>query len=249
MKLEYRYFITDTHDPYYNLAVEQYLFKYCSSEITILYLWQNDNTIVIGHNQDMYAECRTAEFLAQGGKIARRRSGGGAVYHDLGNLNYSIICHKDNTETADYKKIIISALSRVGAEAVYNGRNDILIGSRKISGTAVYCIGDNVCQHGTLLINTDINKMQYYLTPDSNKLKRNAVSSVSARVINLSEIISEIAVEKMQRAFIDSVGALPLEISLSTDNETLYELIGSYSHNIWLQEGKAFDKLSGSVTK
>lgn len=231
----YKYIISDTVDPYYNLALEQLLFDCCGSDHVILYLWQNNNTIVIGKNQELYSECKVDEFLKDNGRIARRRSGGGAVFHDLGNLNFSIICHKNNAEKADYRGIIIGALQSLGVISEYNGRNDIMTDGRKFSGNATYSDGQVLCQHGTILIDSDIEKMTRYLTPDQKKLKRNAVKSVSARVINLSELYPDISVNNVRQAMIYYTHAERLTADISRDR--LSVLTDYYSSHDWVYGG------------
>ena len=204
--------------------------------MAILYLWQNENTIVIGHNQDYKAECRFKEFTDDGGKIARRKSGGGAVYHDLGNLNYSIISLEEDLPFTDYKQIIVGALMKIGVPAEYNGRNDIILCSRKISGNAFYCRSPVICQHGTILVNTDISRMSYYLTPGEEKLKRNAVKSVSSRVINLSEVFPDITVEIVRKTFIEHTLAEPLKAEMLFNNE-FSALEKKFASKDWIQGG------------
>ncbi len=138
--MEYRYMISSSSNPYRNLALEQALFPCVSDDAAIFLLWQNDNTIVVG--RDISIECRAEAFLRQGGTLARRKSGGGAVYHDLGNLNYSIICRTALENECRYYDLICGLLRQYGLDARYNGRNDITIGAKKISGNAKYTTGE-----------------------------------------------------------------------------------------------------------
>lgn len=205
--MKYFYILSDSTDPYRNLAMERALFRYVDEETAILFLWQNDHTIVIGRNQDPYTECRVEEFLSSGGKIAKRSSGGGAVYHDLGNQNFSIIAKKNLIARDEYQHIVVNALKIFGLEVEFNGRNDFLIQGRKFSGNASYSDGGVLCQHGTILVHTDIDKMEYYLTPGAEKLDRNHVKSVKSRVINLRGILGNISVETVRHAIIETVRA------------------------------------------
>ena len=164
-----KYLTEESVDPYHNLAAEWVLTEYVPRGTCILYLWQNRRTVVIGRNQDPFAECRVEEFTGSGGKIARRKSGGGAVYHDLGNLNYSFIYDlRDGYENA-YREILLPVLSAAGIPAEFNERNDILFDGRKISGYASFETGTKACRHGTLLLDTDIGEMERWLTPDREK--------------------------------------------------------------------------------
>lgn len=205
--MKYKYISTHDTNPYMNLAVESDLFRYAEKGTTILYLWQNADTIVIGKNQNIYSECKSEEFINDGGKIARRMSGGGAVYHDLGNLNYSIINVSEDLQKPKYQEIIETTMNYLGIRTEYNGRNDLLVHGKKFSGNAFYDNGNVLCQHGTVLISVDIDRMTYYLTPEESKLERNHVKSVSSRVINLNSVLNSITVDMMRKAFIDALNA------------------------------------------
>ena len=209
--MKYRYYISDSVDPYRNLAMEQALFQCVREDIAILFLWQNDRTIVVGKNQDISAECRLDDFLRYGGRPARRRSGGGAVYHDLGNLNYSVICQEKEREACGYYDLICGTVGKYGLKAEFNGRNDITVNNRKISGNAEYTSGGISCRHGTLLIHTDIAVMERFLTPRAGKLARSRVQSVGARVADLSEFIPGISVRAITGDIIEFCHAEALE--------------------------------------
>ncbi len=233
--MKYRYFITSETNPFRNLATEEALLKNISNEEAVLFLWQNQKTIVIGRNQDAHIECRIEKFISAGGTIARRRSGGGAVYHDLGNLNYSLLSTVDAAEEIRYQDIIIKALRGFDIIATYNGRNDILVEGKKFSGNAIYKYDNLLCQHGTILINSDIDKMVYYLTPEQSKLDRNHISSVYSRVINLGEIHPNINVVNVMQALIDTVEARKL---IQLPNEDLVnEMTSFYKSDSWVYGG------------
>ena len=233
--MEVKYLISQDVDPYINLASEAELMSHVEPNIVILFLWQNKNTIVIGRNQRVDAECKVEEFLQNGGLIARRRSGGGAVYHDLGNLNYSIICKSNVAKQYAYHQIVIKALSGYGLKAEFNGRNDILLGDKKVSGNATYDDGDVVCQHGTILIDSSIETMKRFLTPDTSKLERNHVSSVESRVTNLAEVLKTITVENMKRALIKAMCATPFEYDENKAIKGKY--VALFSSNKWIYRG------------
>ncbi len=180
-----------TKNPHYNLAVEEYLLKYTDEEYILL--WQNEPTVVIGKNQNAFAEV-DLEFTKENGiHIARRITGGGAVYHDLGNLNYSYISKKEGNDI-DFERFsrpVIDALQDMGLSASLSGRNDIMIGERKISGNAQTVYGDRVLHHGTLLFNSNLDVLSNALRVDEEKIKTKAIKSTRSRVANLSEFLSE----------------------------------------------------------
>lgn len=230
-----KYWVSTCTEPHLNLATEQALFDLCTDDTLILFLWQNENTIVIGRNQNPYLECKVEEFIAKGGKIARRRSGGGAVYHDLGNLNFSLICRSQYTDMVLYHSIVASVMNCLGLKTEFNGRNDILINERKFSGNAVYDDGLICCQHGTILVDCNIDKMGYYLTPDKDKMSRNCVKSVSSRVINLSAVKHQLNISDVKTAFIVATSATALDkIPNDSAINRLYKL---YSNKQWIFGG------------
>lgn len=168
-------------------------------------LWQNDKTVVIGKNQNANVEINREVLDANGVKIARRITGGGAVYHDLGNVNYSFITPKARTSGIDFEyftRPIIKALKSMGVEVRLSGRNDLeTLDGLKISGSAQHRVEDRVLHHGTLLFSSDLSFMSKVLTPDREKLKSKAVKSVKKRVCNVSDICSITSVNE----FIDNL--------------------------------------------
>lgn len=191
------YYIAAGCDPYRNIAAEQYLLETLPPKSVVLYLWQNAHTVVIGKNQNAQAECRCALLEQEGGKLARRLSGGGAVYHDLGNLNFTFLCEEDDYDIEKQLSVVQLACKKAGIQTERSGRNDLLAQGRKFSGNAFYHHQGKAYHHGTLLIDTDGEKMQRYLSPPAAKLKAKGVSSVRARVINLKELAPALTCEKM----------------------------------------------------
>jgi lipoate-protein ligase A len=158
----------------------------------IVFFWTNKDTIVIGRNQYAYDQFNAAETSKDGIKIARRLSGGGAVYHDINNLNFSFIMNTHRFDKNTGYDIIIGALRNIGINAEKSGRNDMTADERKFSGNAFLSFGNNYCHHGTLLLNTDIDRMGRYLNVPKEKLHNKGVQSVKSRVVNLVEIDEEI---------------------------------------------------------
>ena len=184
-------YILKEHDPHRNLATEEYLFE--TAEDDVMILWQNAPTVVIGKNQNAYAEINIDYTDKNGILLARRISGGGAVYHDLGNVNYTFISSRNETEI-DFKTFtapIIEALSSLGISASLTGRNDIEVNGKKISGNAQHVKGNKVLHHGTLLYNSDLSVLSSALTVDEEKIKARAIRSARSRVINIIDMIDE----------------------------------------------------------
>lgn len=195
--------VSDKLDAYYNLAYEQELIRICPCNAMILYIWTNDNCVVIGANQNAYSQVNLTELNAVNGKLTRRSSGGGAVYHDKNNLNFSFICNKSNYNLNLNFQIIVDALKKIGLNAVVSGRNDMTIDGCKFSGNAFLYTSDTYLHHGTILIDTDTNIMSRLLMPDQIKLAKHSVDSVKSRVINLKQLV-DIDNKKLTRLIIDS---------------------------------------------
>lgn len=210
---------TDCTDPYRNLAVEQYLLEHVPPGVCTLYLWQNRRTVVIGRNQSAWRECRTARLEEDGGFLARRLSGGGAVFHDLGNLNFTFLVCKEDYDLSRQLGVIVEACRLLGIPAECSGRNDVLADGRKFSGNAFYEHQGRCYHHGTLLVDVDMAAMGRYLSPSKAKLEAKGVSSVRSRVVNLKELRPDLTIEetaaRMEEAFqsVYGMGAERLETS------------------------------------
>ena len=186
--------------PYKNLAVEEYLLLHCEPQECILYLWQNQNTVVIGRNQNAWKECKVESLEKNGGHLARRLSGGGAVYHDLGNLNFTFLVSKENYSIDRQLEVIVKAVQKLGAKAEKYGRNDILIDGKKFSGNAFYEQEQHCYHHGTLMMNVNKEMLSKYLTVSKEKLQSKGVDSVKSRVTNLVDYIPDLTLEALKKA-------------------------------------------------
>ena len=180
-------YILTTTNPHYNLAVEEYLFRHEREDVCML--WQNEPTVVIGKNQNAFAEVDIDALRRDGVHLARRITGGGAVYHDLGNVNFSFIS-ANNAETgldfARFTAPILKALASLGVQAELSGRNDLLLNGQKFSGNAQYSADGRTLHHGTLLFDAELTALGRYLRPDEEKLKSKGIKSVHSRVTNLA---------------------------------------------------------------
>lgn len=190
---------TENTYPYRNLAMEEYMTLHVPENTCILFLWQNRSTVVIGRNQDCWKECRVNFLEKEGGYLVRRLSGGGAVFHDLGNLNFTFMARKADYDVDRQLAVILEAVRMAGIQAEKTGRNDITVEGRKFSGNAFYRADDCCYHHGTLMLKADKEQMARYLNVSKEKLASKGVSSVRSRVANLREYNPELTVEQIKK--------------------------------------------------
>lgn len=209
-----RVFLTDTVNPYENLALEEYLLFHTEPGECILYLWQNQHTVVIGKNQNSWKECDVSLLESEEGYLARRLSGGGAVYHDLGNLNFTFLVRTCDYDLEKQLQVIQEAVRSFGIPAEKSGRNDLLVEGRKFSGNAFYESGEFSYHHGTILVTVDTERLSRYLTVSRAKLQSKGVDSVRSRVGNLRELCPDLTIDGMKKAMVqafEKVYGLPSE--------------------------------------
>ena len=220
MKLQF--IVSNQTEPYWNIAVENYLVErdeganyQGSANCPVLYLWRNRRTVVIGQNQNPYSEVNVEALEADGGFLMRRKTGGGAVYHDDGNLNFSFVVPKALYDQQRQFSVIQRAVESFGLHTELSGRNDILAEGRKFSGNAFSKGRINDLHHGTLLIKGDMSDLARYLKPKPAKLQKHGVQSVRSRVVNLAELNPEITPEsiapRLREAFEAEYGGVASE--------------------------------------
>lgn len=190
--------------PQFNLAAEEYFLK--KDDRDKLILWQNEPSIIIGRNQNTLAEINKEAADSLGIHVVRRMSGGGAVFHDLGNLNYTFITKNDGNDFLNFKKFtdpVIDVLASLGVTASLSGRNDLLIDGRKFSGNAQYVHKDMLLHHGTLMFRSDISVLEKVLTVNEMKIKTKGISSVKSRVTNICDHC-DISIDRFKNLVFDA---------------------------------------------
>ncbi|MFA5340972.1 MAG: lipoate--protein ligase, partial [Clostridia bacterium] len=196
--------INTSLDPWYNLAFEEYLLDKVTDYRNILFLWQNSNTVVIGKNQNPWRECRSELLEAEGGKLARRSTGGGAVYHDMGNLNFSFIIERNSQDFNLQARIITQAVKKFGIEAYVNGRNDIVTNEGKFSGNAFTYRKNRALHHGTILVDVNREKLGRYLQVSKEKMEAKGIKSVQSRIVNLKEYNNTISIDDLRVSIVEA---------------------------------------------
>ena len=188
----------DFTDPYFNLASEEYLLKHRKEYF--IYLWINAPAVIVGVNQNTVQEVNLDYTTSHGIKVVRRQTGGGAVYHDLNNLCYTVIApFRENVD--NYRRFtapVIEYLNTLGVKAEFSGRNDIVVGGKKISGNAQTVSGGRIMHHGTLLFDTDMTALTFALKPNKLKTESKGIKSVRARVTNIKQYLPDMTVEEFK---------------------------------------------------
>lgn len=181
-------------DPAFNLALEQYVFDHMPKNESYFMLWQNDNAIIVGKHQNTAEEINAAYVKEHGIRVIRRLSGGGAVYHDLGNVNYTFIADAKNLDRLNMQAFcipVVGALKTMGITAQISGRNDITIDGKKFSGNSQYIKKGRVMHHGTLMFDSDLSVVENALKVNPEKYQSKGLKSVRSRVTNISEYLPE----------------------------------------------------------
>ena len=229
---------TNTHNPWQNLAVEAYLATLIKQGDVILYLWQNQHTVVIGRNQNALRECKAQQLEEDGGFLARRTTGGGAVYHDLGNLNFTFLASPERYDLEKQLLVVEKACEKFGIKTRFSGRNDIVTeDGYKFSGNAFSFDKQCRIQHGTIMLDVDVEKLGKYLTPSVKKMESKGVKSVRSRVCSLKKYNSSITVGGMENAlteaFLELYGEYETLPTAMLENEKVRGIYDKYSSWEW----------------
>lgn len=207
--MTFRYIASPSTDPRWNLALEQYVFDSLPRDKSYFMLWQNHNTIVVGKNQNAAAEINGAFVRERGITVVRRLSGGGTVYHDLGNLNFTFITDAADAAEIDFRRFclpVVEALADLGVTAEINGRNDITIEGKKFSGNSQYLREGRVMHHGTLMFRSDLTVLSDALHVDREKLSAKGIPSVTSRVTNIGDHLSaDVGIDDLRRALLHHI--------------------------------------------
>ncbi len=228
---QHRLLHNSSTDPFYNLALEEWLMKNCDEDVFVL--WQNSPTVVIGRYQNAYAEVNIPYAEKNGISVVRRMSGGGAVYHDSGNLNFTFIV-KDDGNGIDFARFLApikDALATLGIETEISGRNDLLMGGRKISGSAQCRKYGKVLHHGTLLVNVDADVLSSVLNVNAEKLTSKGISSVRSRVTNIKDVYPDVSVSMIDCILTDKLWGKRLELTDKDKSEI--KLLADEKYSSW----------------
>jgi lipoate-protein ligase A len=232
-----RYIYNPSTDPAFNLAAEELLLTESAEEIFML--WRNRQAVIVGRNQNTLAEIDEAFTRERGIPVVRRLSGGGAVFHDLGNINFTFINNGTPSEGLDFERFTVPiqrALRSMGVECVFSGRNDLLIDGKKFSGNAQHFHGGRILHHGTLLFSSDMADLSGALRVDPEKYRDKAVKSVRSRVTNISSHLpAPMEVTDFIKALMDFVsgGASPDDTALTGAEAETIETMADKRYRTW----------------
>ena len=233
--------LNDSKDPTFNLALEEYVLKELDSDEDFVLLWQNANSVIIGRNQNTYEEVNPEVVKEQDVKVVRRITGGGAVYHDLGNLNFSFITKSLKDNLNNYKKFtdpVIAALKEMGVEAEFQGRNDIVVDGKKISGNAQAYYKNKMLHHGTILYDANLAFVASVLNVKQDKIQSKGIKSNRARVTNIKPLMEdpvdmEYFKEKLMNALLGKIDIKQNIYNLTEDDLNHIRTLQKTKYQAW----------------
>lgn len=216
-------------NPYVNLAYESYFFNdiELSEEDYLLYFWSNSPSVIIGRNQKGQCECNLSLLDVEGIHLVRRTTGGGAVYHDEGNLNVTLVGRKDSI---NWTGLVQKSLYLLGVSAEISGRNDLIVDGRKISGCAFESKNERYLQHGCIMVDVKKDNLKKYLKPNISKLQKNGIKSVESRVMNLREAYEDITKRQIVDSIVETISNCYRDSNIRylTEKEIDSEIIKKY---------------------
>jgi lipoate-protein ligase A len=234
-----KYIIWDKTDPQLNLAFEDYVFNQMDRNESYFLLWQNDNAVIVGKHQNTIEEINQDYIRDNKIKVVRRLSGGGSVYHDMGNLNFTFIVNAQGKELFDFKTFtqpLVDTLKSLGVNAEFNSRNDLVIEGKKFSGNSQYAKHGRILHHGTILFDSKLATIQSALNVKKNKIESKGIKSVKSRVTNIKEYLADDYTLNdfkkilLERIFKDETIE---EITLNKDDMTSIEKLKKEKYETW----------------
>ena len=233
----FKFILSNQTNPQFNIASEEYLLK--QTDDFYIYLWRNDKRVIVGNNQNTILEVNLKKANSDGVKVVRRLTGGGAVYHDIENICYTIIAPYKSGEDY-YKKFttpVINYLNDLGVPAKFTGRNDITVNDKKISGNAQVVYKDRILHHGTILFNTNLKTLQELLIQNDIKVKSKGIESIRARVVNVKEFLPNTSCNDFLKGLCDYLKKDLIEYSftekdIESINKLVKEKYSTYEWNI-----------------
>jgi lipoate-protein ligase A len=240
-----------SQDPFINLALEQQLFEAGTSNA--LFLYQNNSSVIIGRAQNPWVECDVHFLKTQNIPLARRQSGGGTVFHDLGNLNFTFFCEKANYNKEQNLALIIKALATLNINVDMNTRHDLILNDKKISGSAFRETKTHAFHHGTLLIDSNLDLLRQSLKAPEYDIKSKGVASVKSSVINIKDVYAHANIPEIIKAISNAFEPEP-QIKKLTINNLNPEILALYQSDTWRFErtlpfSETIDHVDGSISE